>query len=75
MLVRQLQPQVANNLFIRELDAYVEQWPAKAQSEVRAQFWQSMHATDPVQRLYLFRDTIAQLPPPGIDDSDSHRSQ
>ena len=74
-LIRQLQPQVADNLFVRELDAFVEQWPPEVRTELRAQAWQSMNATEPVRRLYLFREAISQKPPPGIDNSNSHRSQ
>lgn len=67
ILIRQLQPQIANNLFIRELDAYVEQLPPEARTEIRARSWQALNTIDPIERLYLFRDTIAQSPPPGID--------
>jgi hypothetical protein len=68
ILIRQLQPQIATDIFIRELDAYVDLWPAEAQSQLRAHFWQSMHNADPIERLYIFRETIETMPPPGIDD-------
>ena len=70
LLLVQLIPQVADNIFVDEIDAFLPRLPPEIRTTFLTNAWQGALSKDPATRLKLIRGLIDNTPPELlIDDS------